>query len=85
MDESQLPLKIHRPLNNTTILLDPEIPGEGRELKLLTNLPAEVTWTCETLEITDAIARLTEGTHELIAMDQRNGSEHRIVIHVKKL
>ena len=79
------PLKILRPLNNTTILLDPEIPGNTTTLHLLTNLPQNVTWSSTTLKITKTTAHLTLGTHTLTATDTRTNTPHKITITVKKL
>ena len=88
MDENatnNIPLEILRPLNNTTILLDPEIPGQNSQLQLLTNLPTQVTWSSKTLKITNLTAHLTPGTHTLTATDTRNGKTHQITITVRKL
>lgn len=82
---NSIPLEILRPLNNSNILLDPEIPGGGSELHLLTNLPDQVAWTSETLEITGDTAHLTPGIHTLTATDTRDGTEHIISITVNKL
>ena len=82
---TNIPLEILRPRNNRTILLDPEIPGQNSQLKLQTNLPNQVTWTCPTLEIEGTTAHLTPGTHTLTATDTRDGSKHPITITVKKL
>ncbi|MEP2774812.1 MAG: penicillin-binding protein 1C [Luteolibacter sp.] len=82
---SSIPLEIDRPQDGSTILLDPEIPGSGSQLKLLTNLPEFTDWSCETLEIIDDTAALTVGTHTLTATDSRDGTEHAVIIHVKKL
>ncbi len=79
------PLQVLRPINNSTILLDPEIPDQSNELHLLTNLPEKVTWTSETLKIRGTTAHLTPGTHTLTATDTRDGTEHLITITVKKL
>ena len=37
------PLRILSPRNQTTILLDPEIPGNNSEIRLVTNFPRYVT------------------------------------------
>lgn len=83
--ENLLPLEIFRPRDNTTILLDPEIPGDQSSLKLHTNLPEFVVWKCETLEIEGDRVKLIEGKHTLIATDTRDGSERKISITVKPL
>ncbi|MFD2256066.1 transglycosylase domain-containing protein [Luteolibacter algae] len=83
--ENEVPLKIYRPLDGSTILLDPEIPGNQSELRLLTNFPDLVSWRCATLKIDGEIAHLVEGEHVLIATDSRDGAEHIVTIRVKKL
>ena len=83
--ENTIGLRIDRPRSGSIILLDPEIPGNSSELKLVTNLPEFVIWSCDTLEIDTTTAKLKEGVHTLIATDSRDGSEHRITITVKKL
>lgn len=83
--ENIQPLKILRPKNHSTILLDPEIPGNNSDLKLLTNLPDFVSWACDTLEIHGTTAHLTPGTHRLIATDTRSDTQHEITIIVRKL
>lgn len=83
--ENTIPLEIRSPRNNTTILLDPEIPGNNSEIRLATNLPEYVTWTCGTLEIEGNVARLVPGVHTLIATDSRDGKEHKVTVTVRKL
>ncbi len=82
---SEISLEILRPRDQTTLLLDPELPGSGAELKLLTNLPEFTTWACETLPIEGDAAKLTPGTHTLTATDKRDGREYRVTITVKRL
>ncbi|QTN30838.1 transglycosylase domain-containing protein [Akkermansiaceae bacterium] len=83
--ENTIPLQIHSPRNDTTILLDPEIPGNNSYLRLETNLPALVRWSCETLVIEGDVALLVPGTHTLIATDTRDGTEHMVTVTVRKL
>ena len=82
---NELPLEILRPRDHSTLLLDPELPGSGAELKLLTNLPEHTAWASDTLPIEGDTAKLTPGTHTLTATDTRDGSEHRVTITVKGL
>ncbi len=82
---SHIPLEIDRPRDGAILLLDPELPGGGKELKFLTNLPEFTSWRCDTLEVRDDIAILEEGTHVLIVTDTRDASEKRITIQVRKL
>jgi penicillin-binding protein 1C len=82
---NEIPLEILRPRDQSTLLLDPEIPGSGAELKLLTNLPEQTVWASETLLIEGDTAKLTPGTHTLTATDTRNGKEQRVTVTVKSL
>lgn len=80
-----VPLEIERPRDGSTILLDPEMPGSGSRLKLLSNLPEFTEWDCETLEINGDTATLTTGSHTITATDTRDGSQLAISIEVKSL
>ena len=80
-----VPLQILRPLNHSTILLDPELPGNGSTLRLLTNLPEFVKWSCETLAIEGIEVRLSIGRHIFVATDLRDGSRHQVTVTVKSL
>jgi penicillin-binding protein 1C len=82
---NDIPFEILRPRDQSTFLLDPELPGSGSGLKLLTNLPEQTAWTSETLTIQGDTAKLTPGTHILIATDKRDGKQHRVTITVKHL
>jgi penicillin-binding protein 1C len=83
--ENTVPLRILSPRDNTALLLDPEIPGNNSELRLVANLPGFVAWSCETLEIEGDVARLVPGTHTLIATDTRDGTAQAVTVTVKKL
>lgn len=83
--ENNIPLQIRSPRNNTTILLDPEIPGNNSKLRLVTNLPAFVTWSCETLVIESDVAHLVPGSHTFIVTDTRDGTEQSVTVTVRKL
>ena len=80
-----VPLRILRPLSHSTILLDPELPGNGSILRPLTNLPEHVGWSCETLEMDGDEIQLSIGTHTLVATDLRDGTRHSVTITVKNL
>jgi penicillin-binding protein 1C len=78
------PLVIQTPLDGTTILLDPDVPGGDR--LLLRATPAdEVEWLCDTLRLTqeanNTFALLKPGTHRLAAV--RKGESSRVTLHVK--
>lgn len=78
-------LEIERPRDGSTVLLDPEMPGSGSRLKLLTNLPEFTRWSCETLVIHGDTATLTIGSHIITATDMRNRREYEVSIEVKSL
>lgn len=80
-----VPLEIERPRDGSTILLDPEMPGSGSRLKLLSNRPEFTSWACDTLIIEGDIATLIVGTHIITATDSRDGTVHTVSIEVKSL
>jgi penicillin-binding protein 1C len=80
-----MPLKILSPRDQSTLLLDPEVPGSGSTLRLHTNFPHYTAWSCETLVIEGDTAKLTPGTHTFTATDTRDGKEHRVTVTVKSL
>lgn len=74
------------PLPGTRLLLDPDLPGEGRRLLLRTTRPAaEVRWESATLEVRPwergAAVMLEPGRHELRAVHEPTGAE--AVTHVE--
>ena len=83
------PLTIISPADNTTLLLDPEIPSGSDKFRPVTNLPGTAHWTSPTLHIEPAspepVIHLTPGTHTLTATDPRNGRSHIITLHVKTM
>ena len=83
------PLKIITPANNTTLLLDPEIPSGSDKLRPVTNLPGTARWSSPTLRIDPAspepIIHLAPGTHTLTATDPRTGVSQNITLHVKAM
>jgi len=84
-----VPLKIITPANNTTLLLDPEIPSGSDKLRPVTNLPGTARWTSPTLRIDPAtpepVIHLAPGTHVLTATDPRTGISQNITLHVKAM
>lgn len=83
------PLRIIIPSDQTTFLLDPEIPSGSERLRPVTNLPGTARWASPTLRIEAAkpepIIHLVPGTHTLTASDPRTGSSYTLTLHVKKL
>ncbi len=83
------PLRIISPTDNTTYLLDPEIPSGSDQLRPVTNLPGTARWASATLRIEAAspepIIHLTPGTHTLTATDPATGIIHTLTLRVKSL
>lgn len=83
------PLRIISPANNSTFLLDPEIPSGSDKLRPVTNLPGTARWQSNTLIIEPAspepIIHLTAGTHILTATDPASGITHTLTFRVKSL
>lgn len=79
----QTPLRILSPSREAEYLLDPDLPGQGRQLPLSTNFPGKVTWTSTTLTITQdgnqSIATLTPGTHSITLTDNLGRSVTRSI------
>lgn len=82
-------LRIISPADNSTFLLDPEIPSGSDRLRPVTNLPGTARWQCESLRIEPAspepIIHLTTGTHVLTATDPATGVTHTLTLRVKSL
>ncbi len=86
---AQEPLRIISPANNSTFLLDPEIPSGSDKLRPVTNLPGTARWKSDTLVIEpstpEPIIHLTAGTHILTATDPATGVTHTLTLRVKSL
>jgi penicillin-binding protein 1C len=86
---SREPLRIISPADNSTYLLDPEIPSGSDKLRPVTNLPGTARWQSDTLRIEPAspepIIHLTVGTHIVTATDPNTGITHTMVLRVKSL
>ncbi len=82
-------LRIISPPDNSTFLLDPEIPSGSDQLRPVTNLPGTARWQSDTLRIEPAspepIIHLTAGTHVLTATDPATGVTHTLTLRVKSL
>lgn len=82
------PLRILSPSREAKYLLDPDLPGHGRQLPLKTDFPGTATWSSPTLEITTtnglSTAILTPGTH-LINLTDSAGRQTSRSIDVEEL
>ncbi|MFK7910397.1 MAG: penicillin-binding protein 1C [Akkermansiaceae bacterium] len=75
------PLRILSPSREAEYLLDPDLPGNGRRLKLITDFSGQVTWESPTLTITDnATAILLPGEHMIILRDKQGRKTSRKII-----
>jgi len=83
------PLRVITPADNTTFLLDPEIPSGSDRLRPVTNLPGIARWESPTLRIEPAspepIIHLSPGIHTLTATDPRTGRSHKLTLNVRRL
>lgn len=83
------PLRIISPAENSTFLLDPEIPSGSDKFRPVTNLPGTALWKSDTLRIEPAtpepIIHLTPGTHTLTAIDPRTSTSQSFTLRVKSL
>ena len=76
--------RISSPVDGSTFLPDPDLPGGGLTLPLRTEPSLSgVVWSSRTLEITGASARLSPGAHVLTARDPRTGLERGVSIKVR--
>jgi hypothetical protein len=77
------------PADQTTFLLDPDIPTDSSKLRPLTNLPGLARWESSTLRIEPAtpepVIHLILGTHTLTATDPRTGVVQTLTLQVKSL
>ncbi|BDS05566.1 hypothetical protein NT6N_06060 [Oceaniferula spumae] len=78
------PLRILSPSREARYLLDPDLPGNGRFLKLATDFPGAVSWTCPTLKIESIegifTAQLEPGEHLITITDDSGRSASRKII-----
>lgn len=73
-------LTILSPSREAEYLLDPDLPGNGRLLRLSTDFPGEVTWESPTLTITrNATAILTPGEHTITLKDNTGRKTSRTI------
>lgn len=83
------PLRIISPADESTYLLDPEIPSGSDKLRPITNLPGTARWYSETLRIEpgtpEPIIHLSPGTHIITATDPATGIVHTLTLRVKSL
>ena len=77
------------PADGSRLVLDPEMPGAGRRLKLRSNLPAGAVWSSPTLAIVqygdEASALLEPGTHVITVRHPELNLEQRATITVREL
>jgi len=68
-----LPLHILSPSREAKYLLDPDLPGQGKQLRLKTDYPGDATWSSPTLKIKTqngtSTATLQPGAHKITLTD----------------
>ena len=83
------PPRVLVPLYGSRLILDPEMPGGGRMLKLRSNLPTGALWSCPTLEIVqygdEAHAVLAPGTHVITVRHPELNLEQSSTFSVREL
>lgn len=77
------------PADGSRLVLDPEMPGTGRRLKLRSNLPAGAVWSSPTLTIVqygdEATALLEPGAHVITVRHPELNLEQRVSVTVREL
>lgn len=83
------PPRVLVPRDGSRLILDPEMPGGGRMLKLRSNLPMGALWSCPTLEIVqygdEAHAVLAPGTHVITVRHSELNLEQSSTFSVREL
>ncbi len=85
------PFQILRPMANTVVYLDDDLPNGGQIFTLKTNSPtSRIHWTSPTLQIehhpdAPSIAILKPGTHRLTATSPSNGYSTSVTVNVESL
>lgn len=78
------PLRILSPSREAKYLLDPDLPGQGKQLRLSTDFPGIAIWSSLTLEITTenghSTASLTPGVHKIILTDTIGRQTSRSIV-----
>ncbi|MEJ6778337.1 MAG: penicillin-binding protein 1C [Akkermansiaceae bacterium] len=81
---SQAPLRILSPSREAKYMLDPDLPGNGKQLPLRTDSPESTTWSSATLKIdfVDGVgtAILSPGTHRITLTDRAGRSVTRSIV-----
>jgi penicillin-binding protein 1C len=79
-------LRILFPLPGTILYLDPDLPQQGRRLRLRADGPDDLQWRCESLQIAQEgsrqIALLTAGRHQLSVRDPLTGTQAKTWVDV---
>jgi len=72
-------LRILFPLPGTILYLDPDLPAQGRRLRLRADGPDDLQWHSDSLQIAQEgprqIALLTQGRHQITVRDPRTGTQ----------
>ncbi len=78
------PLRILSPSREAKYLLDPDLPGNGTQLRLSTDFPGQHTWSSPTLKITTrnghSTATLCPGEHRITLSDSNGRHTTRLIL-----
>ena len=89
LNESTPTLRIVSPLPGTVFYLDPDLPDNGRRLRLRAEGLGELRWQSDSLECRsergEQVALLSEGRHQLVVQEPRSGARMETWIVVKAL
>ena len=81
-------LRILFPPPGTTLILDPDLPGQGRRMTLEVSGPDRLEWHSATLQLLHEdrreIALLTEGRHQISVRDPASGISAQTWIEVRQ-
>lgn len=77
------------PPDQSTLAIDPELPGGGRIVRLHSNLPDGADWQCETLKVVDdnghPAVELEPGVHTIRAIHPQEGLSAESTVRVIRL
>jgi hypothetical protein len=83
---SHSPLRILTPMEGATYYLDPELPHQSPELRLVSNLEShQVEWESGSLQIRNGVVSLIVGQHDVCVRNTQTGEKARVRFMVEDL
>lgn len=83
---SHFPLRILTPMEGATYYLDPELPHQSPELRLVSNLEShQVEWESGSLQIRNGVVSLVVGQHDVCVRNTQTGEKARVRFMVEDL